>query len=89
MQQNKLNNLYIIGGNNTISNKNSIYVSIVFGATLRTTAYQPNPVYIKEGQAITWTNNDNNIDTVTQRDYINLADNQKILLLHHHLIQGY
>lgn len=77
MQQNKLHSFSIIGGNNTISNKNSIYVSIVFGATLRTTAYQPNPVYIKEGQAITWTNNDNNIHTVTQRDYSNSGSNQE------------
>ncbi len=44
-------------GNNTIDNKNSIYVSIVLGATSPTTnAYQPNPVYIKEGQTIIWIN---------------------------------
>jgi ABC-type lipoprotein release transport system permease subunit len=47
-----------IKGNNTIDNKNSIYVSKVLGATSRTTnAYQPNPVYIKGGQRIIWTNN--------------------------------
>ena len=32
-------------------------------------AYQPNPVYIKEGQTIIWINNDNNIHTVTQKNY--------------------
>jgi hypothetical protein len=46
-----------MNGNNTIDNKNSIYVSIVLGATSPTTnAYQPNPVYIKEGQTIIWIN---------------------------------
>ncbi|HEY7572380.1 MAG TPA: plastocyanin/azurin family copper-binding protein [Nitrososphaeraceae archaeon] len=78
MQQSKLPSHSIIGGNNTMSNKKSINVSIVFGATMRTTtAYQPNPVYIKEGQAITWTNNDNNIHTVTQRDYSNSGSNHE------------
>jgi plastocyanin len=32
-------------------------------------------VYIKEGQTIIWTNNDNNIHTVTQRDYSNSGSN--------------
>jgi plastocyanin len=75
MQQSKLPSLSIIGENNTLSNnKKSINVSIVFGATLcATTAYQPNPVYINEGQTIFWTNNDNNIHTVTQRGYSNFG----------------
>ena len=74
MQQSP-NNFSTIKGNNTIDNKNSIYVSIVFGANSRTTnAYQPNPVYIKEGQTIIWTNNDNNIHTVTQRGYSSNSD---------------
>ena len=76
LQQSNPNSFSTIKGNNTIDNKNSIYVSIVFGATLRTTtAYQPNPVYIKEGQAIIWTNNDNNIHTVTQKGYSNSGSN--------------
>jgi plastocyanin len=63
-------------GNNAIDKKNSISVSIVFGATSRTTdAYQPNPVYIKEGQTIIWTNNDNNIHTVTQKNYQGFTNN--------------
>ncbi|MGA9843245.1 MAG: plastocyanin/azurin family copper-binding protein [Nitrososphaeraceae archaeon] len=78
MQQSNPNSFFTIKGNNTIDNKNSIYVSIVLGATSRTTtAYQPNPVYIKEGQAIIWTNNDNNIHTVTQKDYSNSGSNDK------------
>ena len=75
IMQQSLNNFSTIKGNNTIDNKNSIYVSIVFGANSRTTnAYQPNPVYIKEGQTIIWTNNDNNIHTVTQRGYSSNSD---------------
>ena len=74
MQQSP-NNFSTIKGNNTIDNKNSMYVSIVLGATsLTTTAYQPNPVYIKEGQTIIWTNKDNNIHTVTQRGYSSSSD---------------
>lgn len=72
MQPNSPNSFSTINGNNntTIDNKNSFHVSIVLGAaSLTTNAYQPNPVYIKEGQKIIWTNNDNNIHTVTQRDY--------------------
>ena len=62
--------------NNTIDNKNSIYVSIVLGATSPTTnAYQPNPVYIKEGQTIILINNDNNKHTVTQGAYSNSGGN--------------
>ena len=72
MQQNKLSSFSITGGNNTMSIEKLINVSIVLGATsFTTTAYQPNPVYIKEGQAIIWTNEDNNIHTVTQRGYSN------------------
>lgn len=49
-------------GNTATDKKNSFFVSIIFGATSRTTdAYQPNPVYIKEGQTIIWINNDDNI----------------------------
>ncbi len=63
MQPNSPNNFSMIKGNNatTIDNKNLVYVSIVFGATSRTTnAYQPNPVYIKEGLAAASTINNNN-----------------------------
>jgi plastocyanin len=78
MQQSKLPSLSTSGGNNTMGNKKSFNVSIVFGATLRTTtAYQPNPIYIKEGQTIIWTNNDNNIHTVTQRGYSNSGSNNE------------
>ena len=63
-------------GNNMTDNRNSISISIVFGATSRTTdAYQPNPVYIKEGQTIIWINNDNNIHTVTQKNYQSFTNN--------------
>ncbi|HJS64970.1 MAG TPA: hypothetical protein VJ767_08940 [Nitrososphaeraceae archaeon] len=34
-----------------------MYASIVIGAISRTTdAYQPNPIYLKEGQMVIWTN---------------------------------
>jgi plastocyanin len=69
MQQNP-NSFSTSIGNNTTNNKNQLFVSIVFGAASYTTVvYQPNLVYIKEGQTIIWSNNDNNIHTVTQKNY--------------------
>jgi plastocyanin len=32
-----------------------------------TNYYQPNPIYLKEGQMVVWTNNDYNVHTITQR----------------------
>ena len=53
--------------NTTSSNdNNSIQVSIVKGATtLGDKSFVPNPITIKVGDTITWTNNDNTIHTVT------------------------
>jgi len=51
-----------------VDHDSTIYASIVMGAALRTIdAYQPNPIFMKEGQAVVWTNNDRNIHTVTHR----------------------
>jgi plastocyanin len=63
--------------NQTISNQNSttttgsqengsITVSIVKDAALKgDKAYQPNPITVKVGQELTWTNNDSQIHTST------------------------
>ena len=49
------------GGNNTTTS-----VSIVSGSsTLTDTAYQPNPIQVSVGNAVTWTNNDSQPHTVT------------------------
>lgn len=48
------------------NDNNSIQVSIVKGATtLGDKSFLPNPITIKVGDTITWTNNDNTIHTVT------------------------
>jgi plastocyanin len=45
----------------------TIDVSIVPGAsTLTDTAFQPNPVDVKVGDTVKWTNNDNTIHTVIE-----------------------
>lgn len=45
----------------------TVSVSIVSGAsTLTDTAFQPNPVNIKVGDTVTWTNDDNTIHTVIE-----------------------
>jgi plastocyanin len=45
----------------------TVNVSIVPGAsTLTDTAYQPNPVNVKVGDTVSWTNNDNTIHTVIE-----------------------
>ena len=45
----------------------TISVSIVPGAsTLTDTAFQPNPVNVKVGDTVRWTNNDNTIHTVIE-----------------------
>jgi plastocyanin len=52
---------------NETSTNNLKNVSIVSGATgLENMAYQPNPIKIKVGESITWTNNDLSIHTVTE-----------------------
>ena len=44
-----------------------ISISIVPGAsTLTDTAFQPNPVNVKVGDTVSWTNNDNTIHTVIE-----------------------
>ena len=54
------------GTNETVTN-NVKNVSIVHGATgLEDKAYQPNPIKIKIGDTITWTNNDLSIHTVSE-----------------------
>jgi plastocyanin len=51
----------------TANGDNILYASIVIRAISHTTdAYQPNPIYLKEGQTVVWTNNDYNRHTVTQ-----------------------
>jgi plastocyanin len=48
------------------NNNNAIQVSIVKGAaTLANKAFSPDHVKIKVGNTVIWTNNDNNIHTVT------------------------
>jgi plastocyanin len=60
----------ITGGNTTGTNATSAgggtSVSIVSGASsLTNTAYNPNPVQVKVGSKVTWTNNDSQPHTVT------------------------
>lgn len=75
-QQPSSDNLSIYKENNITSNKNIMSASIVFGTSSKTTdAYKPNPIYIREGQTVSWTNNDNNIHTVTQKSYFNQSNN--------------
>ena len=51
----------------TANGDNILYASIVIRAISHTTdAYQPNPIYLKKGQTVVWTNNDYNLHTVTQ-----------------------
>ncbi|HEY6537090.1 MAG TPA: plastocyanin/azurin family copper-binding protein [Candidatus Nitrosocosmicus sp.] len=48
------------------NNGNSIEVSIVKDASAKgDKAFSPNPIKIKVGTTVTWTNNDNNIHTIT------------------------
>jgi plastocyanin len=48
---------------------NTTYISIVSGAfRLTNTAYQPNPINIKLGDSVIWTNDDSSTHTVTVRD---------------------
>ncbi|MGE0242924.1 MAG: plastocyanin/azurin family copper-binding protein [Nitrososphaeraceae archaeon] len=69
-QENSMSNFSMTGSNKalTANGDNILYASIVIGATSYTTdGYQPNPIYLKEGQTVVWTNNDYNLHTVTQR----------------------
>jgi nitrite reductase (NO-forming) len=51
---------------NSSSANNSIQVSIVNGATtLKYKAYSPNPIEVKLGNTVVWTNDDSNMHTVT------------------------
>ncbi len=82
MLQNEPNNNYnnpsIIQTKNITDNKKPVIVSIVSGAaSLTTNSYQPNPLYIKAGQTVIWTNNDNIVHTVTQSAYSSLGGSNK------------
>jgi plastocyanin len=70
-QESSISNFSLTRSNKTINAVDGIdiiYASIVIGAISRTTdAYQPNPIYLKEGQMVIWTNNDYILHTVTQR----------------------
>ena len=58
-----------MSNNVTISPNEKIPVSVVPGATFLTdTAYYPNPVQVKVGQTILWTNEDFSFHTVTSGD---------------------
>jgi plastocyanin len=68
-QKSSMSNFSMTRSNKTTAadGNNIIYASIVIGAISRTTdAYQPNPIYLKEGKMVVWTNNDYNLHTVTQ-----------------------
>ena len=71
-QESAMSNFSMTESNKTTTTaadgNNILYASIVIGAISRTTdAYQPNPIYLKEGQTVVWTNNDYSLHTVTQR----------------------
>ncbi len=67
---------------NSSSANNSIQVSIENGATtLKDKAYSPNPIEVKLGNTVVWTNDDSNMHTVTSRDP------QILQMQGHHLIQ--
>jgi plastocyanin len=56
-----------VEGNMTSTNNNILNVAIQPGAaTLTDTAFQPNPVNVKLGDSVRWTNNDKTIHTVTE-----------------------
>jgi plastocyanin len=77
-QENSMSNFSMTRSNKTLTanGDNILYASIVIGATSYTTdAYQPNPIYLKEGQTVVWTNNDYNLHTVTQRPLSRGIDN--------------
>lgn len=69
-QESSVSNFSMTKNNKTANGadgNNIIYASIVIGAISRTTdAYEPNPIYVKEGQTVIWTNNDYIVHTVTQ-----------------------
>jgi plastocyanin len=68
-QENSMSNFSMTTSNKTptANGNNILYASIVIRAISHTTdAYQPNPIYLKEGQTVVWTNNDYNLHTVTQ-----------------------
>ena len=70
----------LLSGSGTIAlaqtNPETVPVSIVPGASsLTTTAFSPNPVNIKVGDSVKWTNNDNQTHTVTSGE--GLSDPKK------------
>ena len=71
-QESSMSNFSMMRSNKTTTAADGgdsiIYAYIVIGAISHTTdAYQPNPIYLKEGQTVVWTNNDYSLHTVTQR----------------------
>lgn len=75
-QQQSYGGLSVNEAINTTDQDKIKHVSIVFGATSKTVdAYQPNPIYITQGQTVVWTNNDNTIHTVTKKSYFNQNQN--------------